>query len=150
MKNQALKLNTYDHWANEKIITAMSQVKNLPPRTIELFSHILAVSSIWLSRAKGENETAKRFDLYAFEEWEALNNRMQSDWIGYLKSLGDVEKIMSFKLLGQQSEMTVLDCINHVVIHGSYHRGQIVALLKGLLPELPTTDFVLFERRESR
>jgi uncharacterized damage-inducible protein DinB len=58
MKNQALKLISYDHWANEKIIAAMSQVKNLPPRTTELFSHILAVSSIWLSRAKGENETA--------------------------------------------------------------------------------------------
>jgi len=105
-----------------------------------LLSHILAVSSIWLSRAKGENETAKRFDLYTFEECEAVNNGMHSNWIDYIRSLVDVEKIMKFKLLGQQSQMTVLDCINHVVVHGSYHRGQIVALLKGQLPELPTTD----------
>lgn len=75
---------------------------------------------------------------------------MHSNWIDYIKSLEQVEKIMSFKLLGQQSQMTVLDCINHVVVHGSYHRGQIVALLKGQLPELPTTDFVLFAMSESR
>jgi uncharacterized damage-inducible protein DinB len=150
MKNQALKLISYDHWANARIITAMSQVENPPPRTIELLSHILSVSSIWLSRAKGENETAKRFDLHLFEECEALNDRMHSNWIDYIKSLEEVQKIMTFKLLGQQSQMTVSDCINHVVVHGSYHRGQIVALLKGLLPELPATDFVLFARSESR
>jgi uncharacterized damage-inducible protein DinB len=150
MKNQALKLISYDHWANEKIITAMSQVENLPPGTTELLSHILAVSSIWLSRTKGEKETANRFDLYAFEECDELNRRMQSNWIAYIKSLEEVEKIMRFKLLGQQSQMTVSDCINHVVVHGSYHRGQIVALLKGQMPELPTTDFVLFARSESR
>ena len=68
----------------------------------------------------------------------------------YISSLADVEKIMRFKLLGQQSQMSVVDCLNHVVIHGSYHRGQIVALLKGYLTEVPTTDFVLFARSEVR
>ena len=150
MKNQILKFSTYDHWANEKIITALWQVNNLPPRITELLSHILAVSSIWLSRAKGETETAKRFDLYTLEECKGMNNTLHSNWTEYISSLADVEKIMSFKLLGQQSQMSVMDCLNHVVIHGSYHRGQIVALLKGHLTEVPTTDFVLFARSEVR
>ena len=146
MNNQVVKLLAYDHWANEKIIGAMSQVKILPPRTIELLSHILAVSSIWLSRAKGEDETAKRFDLYSLEECAALNNTMRSNWIDHITSLTEVDKLISFKLQGQESQMTALDFINHVVVHGSYHRGQIVALLKGHLQELPATDFVLYAR----
>ena len=80
MKNQALKLLSYDHWANEKVIKAMLQVKLLPPGTTELLSHILAVSSIWLSRAKGENETAKRFELYPLDECAMLNDVMLSKW----------------------------------------------------------------------
>lgn len=145
MTSQAIKLIKYDHWANKKVYTAMSQVTVPPPRTVELLSHILAVSSIWLSRANGESEMAKRFDLYTLKECETLNNRMLSSWLDYIDSLPNVdEKRMTFTLLGQHSQMTVLDCINHVVIHGSYHRGQIVALLKSQLPELPLTDFVLF------
>lgn len=145
MTSQAIKLIKYDHWANAKVYTAMSQVEVLPPRAIELFSHILAVSSIWLSRAKGESEIAKRFDLYTLKECETLNSTMLSKWLDYINSLANIdEKRMTFSLLGQRSEIEVLDCINHVVMHGSYHRGQIVALLKGHLPELPLTDFVLF------
>ncbi len=144
MKNQALKLLSYDHWANEKVIKAMLQVKLLPPGTTELLSHILAVSSIWLSRAKGENETAKRFELYPLDECAMLNDVMLSKWKEYIESIDDIEKIMTFKLLGQESQMTVMDCFNHVIVHGSYHRGQIVSLLKGQLAELPATDYVLF------
>lgn len=121
MTSQAIKLIKYDHWANKKVYTAMSQVTVPPPRTVELLSHILAVSSIWLSRANGESEMAKRFDLYTLKECETLNNRMLSSWLDYIDSLPNVdEKRMTFTLLGQHSQMTVLDCINHVVIHGSY------------------------------
>lgn len=145
MTRQAIKLIQYNHWANERVYTAMSQMEVPPPRTIELFSHILAVSSIWLNRAKGESEIAKRFDLYTLKECKALNNRILSNWLDYIDSLSNVDdKRMTFTLLGQHSQITVLDCINHVVIHGGYHRGQIVALLKEQLPELPLTDYVLF------
>lgn len=145
MTRQAIKLIQYNHWANERVYTAMSQMEVPPPRTIELFSHILAVSSIWLNRAKRESEIAKRFDLYTLKECKALNNRILSNWLDYIDSLSNVDdKRMTFTLLGQHSQITVLDCINHVVIHGGYHRGQIVALLKEQLPELPLTDYVLF------
>ena len=36
MTSQAIKLIKYDHWTNEKVYTAMSQVTVPPPRTIEL------------------------------------------------------------------------------------------------------------------
>lgn len=145
MTSLAIKFVQYDHWANTKVYGAICQVKIPPPRTIELMSHILSVSSIWLSRAKGESETAKRFDLYTLAECETLNDRMRSNWVNYIESLPKgTEHRMSFNLLGERSEMTVMDCITHVVMHGNYHRGQTVALLKEHLPELPLTDFVLF------
>ena len=93
---------------------------------------------------KGESEIAKRLDIYNLKDCETRNNRMLSRWLEYLDSVPNVDALMKFRLLGQDAEMTVSDCINHVVIHGSYHRGQIVALLKAHLPELPLTDFVLF------
>lgn len=150
MTTQAIKLITYEHWANEKVHSAMMQA-NLPPdRTLELFSHILAVSSIWLSRAKGETEVSKRFDRYTLEECAIRNNELLSDWQAYITSTPKVEeKIMTFTLLGQPSTMTILDCINHVTIHGSYHRGQIVSLLKEHLAEMPLTDYVLYARNEN-
>lgn len=145
MTPQPITLITYDHWANDKIHKSMLQAKVLPDRTLELFCHILAVSSIWLSRAKGEPENTKRFDLYTLQECATRNDQMLTDWLEYINNTpGLEEKVMTFTLLGQPSSMSVMDCINHVAIHGSYHRGQIVNLLKGQVEQLPMTDYVLF------
>lgn len=145
LRSQAFRLIGYEHWANQKIIEALSACENVPPRAIELISHVLAVSSIWLSRAKGETEVAKRFDLYKIDECGKVNDTMQSEWNNYLDSIQYFdEQYMTFSLMGKQSRMAVMDFINHVVMHGNYHRGQIVILMKGQLAELPMTDFVLF------
>ena len=150
IRSQAFKLISYEHWANQKIIEALAACDSLPPRANELISHVLAVSSIWLSRAKGDAEVAKRFDMYDLETCTKLNDRMQSEWNNYLDSLQYFdEQYMTFLFLGKQSRMAVMDCINHVVMHGNYHRGQIVLLLKEHLPELPMTDYVLFALSEN-
>ena len=67
MKDQIMRIIEYDHWANAKVIASMSQVKDPPDRALELLSHILAVSSIWLRRARKEAEVTKRFDRYTLE-----------------------------------------------------------------------------------
>ncbi len=144
MKDQAVRIIEYDQWANAQVIAAVARAKEAPDRAIKLLSHIFAVSSIWLSRAKREIEVAKRFDRYTVEECAVRNDALATGWIQFLKSHGDVNGIMKFQLLGKSSEMRVLDCVQHVGMHGTYHRGQIVALLKGHLDELPATDYVLF------
>lgn len=145
MTNQVSKLIRYEHWANNKICNAMSEANPRPAKTLELFSHILAVSSIWLSRAKSQPETAKRFDVYTIEECKNINNRLLTDWLEYIQRTANPdEQLMTFTMQGKSFKMAVLDSIHHVVIHGSYHRGQIVTLLKDEVTELPMTDFVLF------
>lgn len=143
MREQALKLIQYDHWANVKILAALSEAIDPPPRALELFSHLLAVSSIWLSRVKSESDAAKRFDVYTLQECEILNNRLVADWTDFLQAQAS-DSIVNFQLLGKEYHMSVLDFVNHVSMHGSYHRGQVVTLLKGHLDPLPMTDYVLF------
>ncbi|HLT74806.1 MAG TPA: DinB family protein, partial [Ohtaekwangia sp.] len=119
-------------------------------RALELLSHILAVSSIWLRRARQEAEVTKRFDRYTLEECANRNDALLSDWTQFTRGLPDLNAIMKFQLLGRSSQMKVVDCVHHVGMHGTYHRGQIVALLKDHLNDLPATDFVLFALENPR
>lgn len=150
MKDQIIRIIEYDHWANAKVIASMSQVKDPPDRALELLSHILAVSSIWLRRARQEAEVTKRFDRYTLEECANRNDALLSDWTQFTRGLPDLNAIMKFQLLGRSSQMKVVDCVHHVGMHGTYHRGQIVALLKDHLNDLPATDFVLFALENPR
>lgn len=48
------------------------------------------------------------------------------------------------------TEHALAEMLQHVVNHGSYHRGQVATMLRQLGREAPATDFILFlaERQE--
>ncbi len=114
--------------------------------------HTVGAEEIWVKRWKGELTSTLRKE----EEFPGLDNL--TDWwnmvehevTGFchmLKSDGDVVREVSYKdIKGNPYTMELSLLMQHLVNHSTYHRGQVVALLRQLGVKPVGTDLVAFYR----
>lgn len=59
----------------------------------------------------------------------------------------DFEQLIAYQnSSGQHFTSTINQILSHLALHASYHRGQVVLLLKGHVDTLPTTDYIFYVR----
>lgn len=139
----------YEIWANEAIISSMSNLQNEDNRCNFLLSHILAARVVWLERIKDETTTKAIWTSQSFDACKTLNIDIDTQYSKYLTSLDDkdFQTTIPYKNLKQeQFSNTLAEIIHHVFNHSSYHRGQIVSRLKELGAPIPITDYIVFSR----
>ncbi len=148
MKKYYLKQIEFEKWANDLTIEAITKATNPPERALQLLAHVLGTFSIWLSRITNQAPTVGRWDNLTLEQCRLLNEENYNRWTEYLNSISDseFERVISFDFFGEQSAISINDIIIHSINHGSYHRGQIIILLKGKLEILPLTTYIAFAR----
>ncbi len=140
MRNHFLHLFTYEQWANDRLITALSVLPDVPARTRQLVPHLFAAHQFMDKRLHGEQ--IRRFDFWparSFEECMALNEMFAQKWARYLAELPEPlpEQSISFTGLdGQPRTLRIVDILTHLWSHSVHHRAQIVtdARASGLEP----------------
>jgi|GEM_PF-5036156 len=55
-----------------------------------------------------------------------------------------MEEPIFFPFMGEPSSISLEDLLIHLVNHSSYHRGQIIIMLKGKLAQLPLTTYIAY------
>jgi uncharacterized damage-inducible protein DinB len=111
--------------------------------------HTLWAEWIWLQRWRGESP--KRVfaqddfpDVGAIESsWRDVD-RDRQDFIAALTDDRLHTRFSYENLQGQRWEYSLAHMMQHVVNHSSYHRGQVVTLLRQLGQTPPATDFLVF------
>ena len=116
-------------------------------------AHICAAERIWITRLKGEKpEGLQKPDRLpdvdaARKEWAELEGEMREQ----LARLGpeDVERTIEYPDLRGNDQSDVLwQMLQHVVNHGTYHRGQITTVLRQLDATPPKSmDLITFLSR---
>lgn len=148
MKNLFLKLFQHEAWANKQILQALQGAAVNDNRSLLLFSHILSAHAMWLCRVQGLPLTCGLFDERTLAQCEEVMNANNADWQKYLSSAGDTEWSRVIKFIfpvdGTNRKMTVADAILHIFSHSAYHRGQIVARIKGTVDPLPNTTYIVY------
>jgi uncharacterized damage-inducible protein DinB len=148
MKDVLLKQIDFEHWANTILLSTMKKANPLDEKALLLFSHILSASNMWLSRVHTLPLTTTLFQERTLAECEVLLNENTSNWIAYIKKAdqAELERIIDFifPIDGTQKRIRVQDAILHIVHHSSYHRGQIVAKLKGFVEPLPLVTYIVY------
>jgi uncharacterized damage-inducible protein DinB len=148
MKAYFLKQIAYERWANEQILTALSQLYVPDDRALLLFSHLLSSSSMWLSRIHATPFTTTLFQERTLAECEQLMIENTNAWNAFIDTASpqELERVISyvFPVDGSNKKMSISDAITHLINHSSYHRGQIIARIKGNVPQLPLTTYILF------
>lgn len=148
MKNSLLKHFEYELWANKMILEALRKINDGDERSLLLFSHLLAGHSMWLSRIKAKEFTTTLFQERNLDEIEILMHKNALNWNAYLQTISDDElkRVIHFIYPpdGSKRKMNIGDAITHLISHSTYHRGQIVARMKGKIEPLPHTTYIAY------
>lgn len=155
------KLMHYNFWANQIItgyvlkagetIADIEQAGSFPTVRKTLL-HIWDAQFIWLSRLHGTSLSefpSKSFKGNLQDGCDGLLKSSQQ-FIDYVESLnGNYDTVFTYQTLdGKKFENTVSDIIIHAMNHGTYHRGQLINLLRGAgFTEVGSTDYMRFCRK---
>ncbi|UKJ05904.1 DinB family protein [Solitalea lacus] len=149
MKSYFHRLYEYEKWANGRIISTLKTCKNPPERTLLLFGHLLIAQREWLNRIIKKETTNKFWELFSLQQCEKLYNQNNNDWSHFFLTIGENDLDVSFQYKnskGEEFNTPMIDILTHLINHSSYHRGQIIDSLKGVVEPLPITDFIVFSR----
>lgn len=163
MKEILSQYVAYNYWANQRILDFIlglpedllnkevpSSFKSLKKTVL----HIWDAEMIWISRLKGKSMSYWPSQQIGENETIAGLLDVSAEWIGFLKdkdknyfNLDCFYKSIAGKEYSQKIYMVVMHCMNH----SSFHRGQVVTILRGLgIKEgIPETDMIAFDRSRS-
>ena len=161
---------SYDEWANREVLAAIraaggaesnsAQPGSVEPgstnpsstnhRSLQLMSHILAAERVWLERLKKQPQSVPVWPEPDMAQCEALAAEMGGLWLEFLDLItaGDVSQSISYKnSKGEEWTSTIVDVLNHVILHSAYHRGQIATHMRAHGQTPAYTDFIHAARR---
>jgi uncharacterized damage-inducible protein DinB len=151
----------YHYWARDRVLDA---VEPLSPEQFtrdlgssfrsvrDTLAHLYGSEWAWHSRWIGTSPTALPdpglfADVAAIRaSWSILEGKVR----GFLASLGEhgIDREFEYRnLAGQPARSSFREMMQHMVNHGSYHRGQVTTLLRQLgAPPARSMDLIRFLR----
>lgn len=156
-------LYDYNAWANRRALDSAAAL------TVEEFTkplgssfssvhdtlaHIWGAEWLWLERFQGRSPSSLP-NVGQFNEISALRARWQEDEQRLNKFVvaltqDDVDKLHEYRTLNfGQYKNPLWQSMQHMVNHGTYHRGQITTLLRQLNAKPLSSDLIHFYRERS-
>ncbi len=121
-------------------------VKSSFPSLRDTFMHIRNAECAWHARVSG-----------GVQRWPAEEDCGPDTFIKHVTVMRDyvrtlvladlVEVVGYTDLKGNEHKQPRVQALMHCFNHSSYHRGQIVTMMRGLdLPDIPPLDLIVFQR----
>ena len=161
-KDDADRLFAYTVWANHRVMRAAAtldpddfrrDLKSSHGGVRGTLAHMMAAEWIWLERWKGVSPTrmadeGEFSDVVALRDrWAAIEEHRRS-WLETLRPEAMAETVRYRDTKGNEWAQPLWHLVQHVANHGTYHRGQVIALLRLLGAKPVTTDMVLWDRKQ--
>ena len=143
--NRLEKSFRYDNWANQECLKSIIACDSPPHRVREIIAHIVGAQLLWMSRLNLPVSKTAVWPSLTLEQCDhelvQISQRWQ-DFLGKTEPEGLTQEVAYVNSKGEPWQNSVLDILNHVLIHSSYHRGQVATLLgqSGFLPAY--TDYI--------
>lgn len=130
----------YDLWANKLWLESL-EARGWPEVETKIFVHILGASTIWIERIGGESLSA----IPTPEPTLAMLEQLHARWVKAVTE-DDLDRVIAFKrTTGEANSLPIATIAQHVVNHGTYHRGELRGLAKAAgFDTFPETDFARF------
>jgi uncharacterized damage-inducible protein DinB len=159
-RSTALRHLEYHAWATAKTLESVTPLSHeellRDMRTSHssvwgTLEHTYRADALWLKRLGGDPDV-KLSDIDAVSDLASLQKswqQVQAALISFAGSLdsADWTRVLEYRFLsGKEARSPIYETLLHVVNHGTYHRGQIVTMLRQLGAEPIATDFVTFVR----
>ena len=163
-RNYFIELAEYNFWANTIVHSWFEKINDEQWKqpvvssfdSLEKTSlHILSAERVWLDRLKKSEAPVWLQDSFKgskkeiLNEWEKTSQGLKSFVENFDESGMQIN--LSFKRLnGEAYDMPHYQVFAHVFNHGSYHRGQIVTMLRQVgFEAVSSTDLLGFFRNKN-
>lgn len=160
---QVRELFEYNAWANRRLFEALAAVptddylRDLKSSFGGLhgtLAHIVSAERLWLARWRGTvGSLLKGSEVGSLAELRTLWDGVEAERTEYLSQLTTPmldSEIVIKPTTGGQFVHTLRQTLQHAVDHSSYHRGQIVTLMRQVGVKPPSTGLIGFYRERSK
>jgi uncharacterized damage-inducible protein DinB len=154
---------SYNTWANQLIVDNILllpeelTVKEVPSSFSTLHGtlvHMWNAESIWWQRMKMQEMVTLPGLNFKGNTPEVANamlaqNKLWESWVTNATQLA-LEHVFHYQnTKKEQFKQPIYQMLLHMFNHGTYHRGQLVTMLRQLgVQQLPSTDFIVWSRRK--
>lgn len=154
----------FHYWARDRVLAAVAVLTpeqyarpmgNSFSSVRDTLNHIYQAEWIWYSRWNGESPASFGDVIPDLESlaarWRALEERVRE----YFARQGEfgLQSVITYRLMsGKEGASPLWQMVAHVVNHATYHRGQVITLLRqlGVAPSQGTDMITFFRERGSR
>ena len=163
MKELLKQYAAYNIWASQRILDVIialpeeKQLTEVPSSFKSLYKtvlHMLDAENIWWQRMKMQERIIVPSENFKGTLQELAGNLLQQSkqWEEWVASASDLSLEHVFQYYNNKKEhfkMPVYQMVHHVFNHGTYHRGQLINMLRQLgVKKLPQTDFIVWSRKK--
>ena len=163
MKELLQQFGAYNIWANQKIMDLIlelpeeKQIAEVPSSFNSLYKtvlHMWDAESAWWQRMKLQERIVIPSENFKGTMKDVVNGLAQQShqWLDWVSSVSDIALDHVFQYQNtkkEQFKQPVYQMILHVFNHGTYHRGQLVNILRQLgIEKIPQTDFIIWSRKK--
>ena len=159
------ELFAFNRWANRRLLDAAAALDDDAlardlgssfPSVMATLAHIVSADWIWLRRWAGKSPTAAPTE-WALTSLAAIRERwdeVEAERSAVLAALDDeaLQREVDYRnIAGAPFTSRMDEMLRHVVDHSTYHRGQVVTMIRQLGGTPPATGLIVFyrERRAS-
>ena len=163
MKDLLKQLAVYNIWANQKLIDIIlalpeeKQLAEVPSSFNSLHKtllHMWDAESIWWQRLKLQERINVPSESFKGSTKDVATGLIQQnyqwqDWIHNASEIS-IEHVFAYQnSKKEQFKQPVFQMLAHVFNHGTYHRGQLVNMLRQLgVEKIPQTDYIIWSRKK--
>lgn len=163
MNHPALQQYNYHKWANNRILNRLlelpdeaynQQINSVFSSLQQVITHIYQADGMWLSVMKGDEfsetiqiikQLREKFDGCDLAGIQKLYLEMNEEYLEFLTNHDTLDHKLSIthpKFGNLKASVT--DMVKHVVNHGTYHRGNITAMLRQMGHAGTPTDYIIY------
>ncbi len=163
MKELLKQFAAYNSWANQKIMEVIlalpeeKQLTEVPSSMKSLYKTILHMwdaESVWWQRMKMQERFTFPSENFKGNMANLANgllqqNKLWEEWVSNASDLS-IEHVFQYQnSKREQFKQPIYQMLLHVFNHATYHRGQLINMLRQLdIEKLPATDFIVWSRKK--
>ncbi len=161
MKELLKQYAAYNIWASQKILDVIrslpeeKHIAEVPSSFNSLMKtvlHMWDAESVWWQRMKLQDRLIIPSEIFKGNMKDAADGLLQQSkqWEEWIKNASDLAIDHVFQYQNskrEQFKQPIYQMVMHVFNHSTYHRGQLVNMLRQLgVEKIPQTDFMLWGR----
>jgi uncharacterized damage-inducible protein DinB len=145
------ELFQYDRWGNQSALASLNSVAGSIEKPLKVFSHVIGAQRVWRARfVNSSPPDVKPWPALTLEECQAALDEVYASWVELLGGLTEErlgQDLVYRTTQGVEFKTPIRDVLIHLLMHSTYHRGQVAAAVRESGGKPALTDYVVYVRQ---